>query len=117
MQKSATHYTEAARDEITLLTQIKNGDPEDSKHCCRLLDWFEHSGPHGRHICMIFEVLGDNLLTLIKRYNYKGVPIPVVRNLARQMLIGLDYLHRCAEDCRAAASLEVPVAYISTTVM
>ena len=45
-------------------------------------------------MCMVFEVLGDNLLSLIKRYNYKGVPIPVVRNLTRQMLIGLDYLHR-----------------------
>jgi hypothetical protein len=56
---------------------------------------FEHSGPHGRHVCMVFEVLGDNLLALIKRYDYKGVPIPVVRNLARQMLVGLDYLHRC----------------------
>lgn len=94
VQKSAQHYTEAARDEITLLTQIKGGDPSDEKHCCRLLDWFEHSGPHGRHICMVFEVLGDNLLALIKKYDYKGIPIPIVRNLARQMLVALDYLHR-----------------------
>lgn len=43
---------------------------------------------------MVFEVLGDNLLALIKRFNYRGVPLPVVRHLTRQMLIGLDYLHR-----------------------
>lgn len=31
-----------------------------------MVDWFEHSGAHGRHVCMVFEVLGDNLLTLIR---------------------------------------------------
>ncbi len=56
VQKSAQHYTEAARDEVTLLTQIKDGDPENEKHCVRLYDWFEHSGANGRHICMVFEV-------------------------------------------------------------
>lgn len=56
VQKSASHYTEAARDEITLLTQIKDGDSTDSRHCVRLHDWFEHRGPHGLHICMVFEV-------------------------------------------------------------
>ena len=43
---------------------------------------------------MVFEILGVNFLELIKRYDYKGVPIPLVRKLARQCLIGLDYLHR-----------------------
>lgn len=66
----------------------------DERHCVRLLDHFEHVGPHGRHVCMIFETLGDNLLALIKRYNYRGIPIPIVRELTRQMLIGLDYCHR-----------------------
>lgn len=94
MQKSAQHYTEAARDEITLLSQIRDGDPDNTRHCCRLLDSFEHSGPHGLHVCMVFEVLGDNLLALIKAYDYKGIPLPVVRTLTRQMLVALDYLHR-----------------------
>mmetsp|Transcript_33747 Transcript_33747/g.38869 ORF Transcript_33747/g.38869 Transcript_33747/m.38869 type:complete len:80 (+) Transcript_33747:317-556(+) len=43
---------------------------------------------------MVFEIMGVNLLEIIKRYDYKGVPIPLVRTLARQCLIGLDYLHR-----------------------
>ena len=36
--------------------QIKEGDPRDVRFCCRLIDSFEHSGPHGRHVCMVFEV-------------------------------------------------------------
>jgi hypothetical protein len=103
VQKSASHYTEAARDEITLLSQISAGDPDSDKHCCKLLDSFEHSGPHGLHVCMVFEVLGDNLLSLIKAFDYKGVPLPVVRTLTRQMLVALDYLHRYVVGINAVA--------------
>ncbi|KAK9829340.1 hypothetical protein WJX72_005262 [[Myrmecia] bisecta] len=93
VQKSAQHYTEAAKDEVTLLKQISDGDPSDERHCVHLFDSFEHSGPHGRHVCMVFEVLGDNLLSLIKQYKYRGIPLPVVRSLTRQVLVALDYLH------------------------
>ena len=30
----------------------------------------------------------------MKRYDYKGIPIPLVRRIAKQVLMGLDYLHR-----------------------
>lgn len=43
---------------------------------------------------MVFEILGVNLLEIIKRYDYRGVPVPLVRELTKQCLIGLDYLHR-----------------------
>jgi serine/threonine-protein kinase SRPK3 len=43
---------------------------------------------------MAFEVLGKNLLSLIKKYDYRGIPIPVVRKMTRQLLLGLDYMHR-----------------------
>jgi serine/threonine-protein kinase SRPK3 len=43
---------------------------------------------------MVFEILGVNLLEVIKRYNYKGAPLPLVRIMAKQCLMGLDYLHR-----------------------
>lgn len=91
--KSATHYTEAARDEVQLLQCARDRDSDDAFHCCRLLDHFDHSGPHGRHVCMVFEVLGDNLLALIRAYNHRGIPMPVVRHLAHQILVALDFLH------------------------
>ena len=42
---------------------------------------------------MAFEVLGKNLLWLIKKYDYRGIPLPVVRRLTKQLLLGLDYMH------------------------
>merc|ERR550514_1922106 len=38
--------------------------------------------------------MGPNVLALIKRYNFKGVPLNTVRRVAKDMLLGLDYLHR-----------------------
>ena len=43
---------------------------------------------------MVFEIMGVNLLDIIKRYDYKGVPMHIARIMAKQILIGLDFLHR-----------------------
>ncbi|GAY65856.1 hypothetical protein CUMW_244230 [Citrus unshiu] len=94
VQKSAQHYTEAAMDEIKILKQIADGDPDDKKCVVKLLDHFKHSGPNGQHVCMVFEYLGDNLLTLIKYTDYRGVPLHMVKEICYYILVGLDYLHR-----------------------
>ncbi|MCD7454044.1 hypothetical protein HAX54_023312 [Datura stramonium] len=94
VQKSAQHYTEAAMDEITILKQIAECDPDDKKCVVKLLDHFKHSGPNGQHVCMVFEYLGDNLLTLLKYTDYRGLPIHMVKELCFHVLVGLDYLHR-----------------------
>ncbi|KAI9848601.1 MAG: serine/threonine protein kinase, CMGC group [Sclerophora amabilis] len=94
--RSAAHYTETAIDEIKLLQRIVNAKPEHPgrKHVVSLLDSFEHKGPNGLHVCMVFEVLGENLLGLIKRWNHRGIPMPLVKQITKQVLLGLDYLHR-----------------------
>jgi serine/threonine-protein kinase SRPK3 len=121
VQKSAAHYTEAAYDEIEILLKVSNsykeplwvqslkqylaGTPEveqleregPSRDFCfavQLLNSFMHSGPNGKHVCMVFEILGVNLLEVIKLYEYRGIPIPLCRIISKQVLIGLDYLHR-----------------------
>ena len=43
---------------------------------------------------MVFEVLGENLLGLIRRHQNKGVPMHLVKQIAKQILLGLDYMHR-----------------------
>ena len=117
VQKSATHYTEAAYDEIELLTSARNNrnnpiwkksrdyyiraklcpdasvDPEYAG-VVSLCDYFETVGPNGVHVCMVFETMGPNVLTLIKKYDFKGVPTDTVHRLATDCLVGLDYLHR-----------------------
>ena len=114
LQKSASHYLEAAFDEVEILQKavkhsetkewfedLKNLDKGRKKEYNRddcftvqLLNAFIYQGPYGKHFCMVFEILGVNLLEIIKRYKYKGIPIHLCRKMARQMLVGLHYLHK-----------------------
>ncbi|KAH8100428.1 kinase-like protein [Cristinia sonorae] len=109
--KSAPRYTETALDEIKLLQRLitsntppsndPNAPPSPAlthpgrSHVISFLDHFRHKGPNGTHVCMVFEVLGENLLGLIKRHQNKGVPMHLCKQIAKQILLGLDYMHRC----------------------
>ncbi|XP_042864369.1 uncharacterized protein LOC122248415 isoform X2 [Penaeus japonicus] len=93
--KSASHYTETALDEIKLLKCVREADENDPKRdkTVQLLDDFKISGVNGTHVCMVFEVLGHNLLKFIIRSNYQGIPLQNVKSIIRQVLESLDYLH------------------------
>jgi serine/threonine protein kinase len=113
LQKSASHYLEAAFDEVEILQKaVKHSETKewyedlkdldggrrkkysrDDCYTVQLLNAFIYQGPYGKHFCMVFEILGVNLLEIIKRYKYKGIPIHLCRKMARQLLIGLHYLH------------------------
>jgi serine/threonine protein kinase len=104
IQKSASHYRDAAFDEIELLQStvvattkeevVKEHGAGFNSRVVILLDDFEHQGPNGRHVCMVFEMLGENLLRVIKNFDYKGMSLEIVRNFTREICIGLDFLHR-----------------------
>lgn len=105
IQKSALHYREAAYDEIEMLKAVINTSKSDKvlkdyglsvyhPHVIELLDSFEMRGANGRHVCMTFNVLDENLLDVIKKYQYRGIPISIVRKFAKQILQGIDFLHR-----------------------
>lgn len=52
-------------------------------HTVQLLNSFIHCGANGSHFVMVFEILGVNLLEIMKRYDYKGIPLPLVRRMAK----------------------------------
>lgn len=101
--KSAEKYTESAFEEEDILYKVasnykdkeweqflkkhyKNPSLEatrDHTHNLQMFDQFFHHSLYGKHFVMAFEVLGKNLLSLIKKYDYRGIPIPVVRRITR----------------------------------
>ncbi|XP_057297000.1 SRSF protein kinase 3-like isoform X2 [Hydractinia symbiolongicarpus] len=93
--KSASHYTETALDEMKLLRTVHTADPSDPgyPHVVQLLDHFKVRGIHGSHVCMVFEVLGHNLLKFIIKSSYRGISLLMAKNIIRQTLLGLNYLH------------------------
>ena len=93
--KSAGRYSETARDEIKLLRQITNASPSHpgKAYIVSFLDSFTHTVSSTNHICITFEPLGANLLSLIEKNRRKGIPPCVVKSVAKQVLLGLQYLH------------------------
>ena len=118
IQKSAQTNINAAYDEVEILTEIekhindkdwisslnkywegnseilKKGNPKDHTQILHLLNSFIYHGQNGKHFCLVFEIMGMSLADIIKKFNYKGIPLPYVRIITKQILIGLDYLHR-----------------------
>ncbi|EDX15562.1 GD15416 [Drosophila simulans] len=95
--KSAPHFAET--DEIKILKTVRETDPSNPRRrkTVQMLDDFKITGVNGTHICIVFEVLGDNLLKLIQKSNLRGIPLANVKAITRQVLEGLDYLHTCCQ--------------------
>ena len=118
IQKAKQQYIDAAYDEVEILQELgkHNFDKEwieslkeyykddkekladietaENSKVVQLFNSFIHHGQNGRHFCMVFEIVGVTLLEIMKRYNYKGIPLPYIRIICKQILIGLDFLHR-----------------------
>lgn len=93
VHKSDPRYTEAAHHEIKLLQALKTETTKSGGTVVELLDYFEQNGPNGQHICLIFEVLSQSLLSLFKRFNYNGIPVAMIKVIAKQILEGLNHIH------------------------
>jgi len=89
---SLGHYHKGKDDEE--LGKVNGEFTSQHTQVVQLLNSFMHNGANGAHFVMVFEILGVNLLEIMKRYDYRGIPMPLVRRMAKQILIGLDYLHR-----------------------
>jgi dual specificity protein kinase YAK1 len=54
----------------------------------RLLCYFMHCS----HLCLVFEMLGPNLYELLKKRQFRGLPIGAVRTLVQQATAGIKIL-------------------------
>lgn len=71
-----------ARVEVGIL-QMLNGaaDRENAHHIVRMLDFFVHR----QHLCLVFELLSVNLYELVKRNQFRGVSMTLVRTFVAQV--------------------------------
>lgn len=54
---------------------------------------FEHSGPTGKHVCLVSDVCGSNLDTEMTRLQLRRLPYIAAKQICKQMLLALDFLH------------------------
>ena len=118
IHKSAQQNINSAYDEVEILSEIekhindekwikdlnkywendpdrlKKGNNKEHTQILHLLNSFIYHGQNGKHFCLVFEIMGMSLSNIIKKFNYKGIPLSYVKIITKQILIGLDYLHR-----------------------
>ena len=88
------HSPVQARVEVGILQMLNSkADPGNKHHIVRMCDFFVHR----LHLCLVFELLAVNLYELIKRNQFRGLSIGLLRvfvTQARSCLHPVSILHR-----------------------
>ncbi|KAI0643460.1 kinase-like protein [Trametes meyenii] len=81
--------------ELDLMRPMRDRSPSHPghSHVVQLKDHFYQQGPHGKHLCLVMEPLLQDLRSLTLRFKRRIPPPYFVRLLARQVVLGLQYLH------------------------
>ena len=88
--------SEAPNRELQILQSLQ--ETGDSNHpgriyVSRLLDWFYHDGPNGRHLCLVSELLGPSVSAVADKCRNFRLDGNLARRVSRQLLYATSYLH------------------------
>lgn len=60
---------------------------------CHLVNDFEHKGPNGTHVCLVYELMGETLASFGAWFAHQMIPYPVMRKFTLQLIYALDFAH------------------------
>jgi serine/threonine protein kinase len=99
--KNKPAYTRQATVEIDVFRALQEEDkattvpdtdegktPPDRDYMVKLLCYYMHRS----HLCLVFELLGLNLYEVLKRRQFRGLPLPLVRTIVMQSVEGIRQL-------------------------
>jgi serine/threonine-protein kinase SRPK3 len=81
--------------ELDILRELSRGpkDHRGYKYVARLLDVFEHKGPNGNHVCLVFQAGGPDLDHYRMVFQNCRIPITIAKRMTKQLLLALSFLH------------------------
>ncbi|XP_057857232.1 serine/threonine-protein kinase AFC1 isoform X3 [Cryptomeria japonica] len=74
--------------EVDVLGEVGRSDKKGTR-CVQMRNWFDYRN----HICIVFEKLGPSLYDFLRKNNYCPFPIDLVREIGRQLLESVAYMH------------------------
>ena len=87
--KSKTEYLNQSITEAKILELLNTKvDPLNEHHFLRLHDSFVHKN----HLCLVFELLSNNLYELLKQNQFHGLSMNLIKSFAKQLLDSLCVL-------------------------
>lgn len=76
------------------VTEVASTSTHPGKdHVATLLDHFELNGPTGKHVCMVYRLLGEDIAAQTTRAKIEHLPYRAVKQITRQLLEALDFCH------------------------
>ena len=87
---SREEFQSQAMIEIKILTSISLNDLNNDSGNVKFYHYFNFRG----HICLVFELLGENLYESIQLNNFNGLNLPLIRNYTVDILFSLLFLRR-----------------------
>lgn len=101
--KNKPAFTMQAKMEIEIFRILRNKaeknilsdeagqvDGHENDHLVSLMCHFMFK----EHLCLVFELLGSNLYELLKKRQFRGLPLKTVQNLIRQAILGFNELSK-----------------------
>lgn len=66
-----------------------------SNYIIQLQDTFLHQGPNGRHQCLVFELLGPTINTVLRDYSLEKLSLEpeTILRMSRQLLQAVAFIH------------------------
>ncbi|KAG8415453.1 hypothetical protein J3458_009300 [Metarhizium acridum] len=85
--------------ELGILRRIRaqNSSNPGATHILGPLDNFEHNGPNGNHVCLVFKAMGPDMSKYRRLFPKLRIPLPLMKVISKQLLLALSYLH---DTCR-----------------
>lgn len=95
MLSAACYGTDKDVFEREILTHLRDGDRGHSGYefVCHVVDDFEHQGPNGTHVCLVFELMGETLRSFGAMFPESRIPYWIMRKFTTELLAALDFAH------------------------
>ncbi|KAI1122434.1 kinase-like protein [Nemania abortiva] len=87
------HQQDIFEVDILIAINSKSATAPGSQHVLGLLDRFEHAGPNGKHVCLVFKAMGPDMSRYRPTLPRYRIPVPLMKDITRQLLLALAFLH------------------------
>lgn len=88
--RNKKRFHRQALEEVKILDALRRKDKDNSMNIIHMLEYFCFRN----HLCITFEIMGMNLYELIKKNNFQGFSIPLIRRFAFSILQCLKVLQK-----------------------
>jgi len=88
--RNKKRFHQQALVEVKILEHLSKSSRDGSQYVVQMLDYFYFRN----HLCITFELMGCNLYELIKKNNYQGFSLNLIRKFAYSLVSCLRLLYR-----------------------